>query len=194
MPRSQAFVALTLVLAMGVQAAGQGRPGGRGATSASLPAPASASTGTPVTLPGTQSAAFATIHVSAVSTTNTALPGWMVRLRDARMGRMLAAHTTDEQGTHTFRDIDPGSYIIELVGGDQSIQATSALLGADAGAVVYAVVRLPTRPEGLAAFFSNGVALATAIAAAAAAAAGITEAADAAGVAAVQSTTDVSPR
>jgi hypothetical protein len=68
------------------------------------------------------------------------------------------------------------------VGSDQSIQATSALLGADAGAVMYAVVRLPIRPEGLAAFFSNGVALATAIAAAAA------------GVVAVQSTTDVSPR
>jgi hypothetical protein len=135
-----------------------------------------------VTLPGTSSAAFATIHVSAVSATNTALPGWMVRLRDARLGRLLASHTTDEQGTHTFRDVDPGSYIIELVGADQSIQATSALLGADAGAVVYAVVRLPTRPEGLAAFFSNGVALATAIAAAAA------------GVVAVQSTTDVSPR
>lgn len=184
---------------MGAHAAGQGRSGGQGANSAPLPAPASVSTGTPVTLPGTQlpgtqSAVFATIHVSAVSATNTALPGWIVRLRDARLGRMLASHATDEQGTHTFRDIDPGSYIIELVGGDQSIQATSALLSADAGAVVYAVVRLPTRPEGLAAFFSNGVALATAIAAAAAAAAGITAAADAAGVVAVQSTTDVSPR
>ena len=146
-----------------------------------------------MTLSGTQSAAFATIHVSAVSATNTALPGWMVRLRDARMGRMLASHTTDEQGTHTFRDVDPGSYIIELVGGDQSIPATSALLGADAGAVVYAVVRLPPVPKGSppsSATASRG----HGDCGGGCRRGGDHEAADAAGVAAVQSTNDVSPR
>jgi hypothetical protein len=69
---------------------------------------------------------FATIHVSAVSATNTALLGWLVRLRDARYGRLVASHLTDEVGTFTFRDIDPGSYIIELLGRDQSIHATAS--------------------------------------------------------------------
>ena len=141
-------------------------------------------TGTPVTLPGTPSAAFATIHISAVSATNTALPGRLVRLRDARYGRMVAANTTDEAGTFTFRDVDPGSYIIELLAGNQSVQATSALLSVDAGAVVFAVVRLPSRLEPAAGFFDRGVARAGAVIAAAAAA----------GVLAVQSTTDVSSR
>ena len=91
---------------------------------------------------------------------------------------------TDEAGTFTFRDVDPGSYIIELLGGNQSVQATSALLSVDAGAVVFAVVRLPSRLEPAAGFFDRGMARAGAVIAAAAAA----------GVLAVQSTTDVSSR
>jgi hypothetical protein len=163
------IVALVLVLATGVQAGAQG--------------PAPARTNAPAAMPGTAAAVSAMIHVSAVTATNTALPGRLVRLRDARFGRLVASHTTDEAGTFTFRDVDPGSYIIELLGGDQSIEATSALLAVDAGAVVYAVVRQPTRRE-TAGWFAHGVAQAAAIAAAAAAA----------GVLAVQSTTDVSPR
>jgi hypothetical protein len=179
MLQSKLFVALALVLATGVEAAAQIRASQTvPATSAPVQPPR------PTVLPGTPSAAFATIHVSAVSATNTALPGHLVRLRDARYGRMVAANTTDEAGTFTFRDVDPGSYIIELLAGNQSVQATSALLSVDAGAVVFAVVRLPSRLEPAAGFFDRGVARAGAVIAAAAAA----------GVLAVQSTTDVSSR
>jgi hypothetical protein len=162
MPRPNLFVTLALVIATGVEAAAQAVSGA----------------------PAAPSSAFATIHVSAVSATNAPLPGRLLRLRDARYGRLVATHTTDEAGTFTFRDVEPGSYIIELLGGDQSIQATSALLFVDGGAVVYAVVRLPSRLEPAAGFFGRGVVLAGAVIAAAAAA----------GVLAVQSTTDVSPR
>jgi hypothetical protein len=175
------FIAVALVAATGAQPAAQSGAA-RGAGTAALPEPA-APGGTQAP-PAPPAAGFATVHVSAVGATNTALPGWLVRLRDARFGRLVAAHLTDEAGTFTFRDVDPGIYIIELLGGDQSIQATSALLSVDSGAIVYAVVRLPSRPDALAGFFSRGVAQASAIAAAAAAA----------GVLAVQSTTDVSPR
>jgi hypothetical protein len=175
---------LALVLAAGVEAAAQATSVARGTSRTGPSTPAPVQTAKPVVLPGAPAAAFATIHVSAVSETNTALPGRLVRLRDARYGRMVAVNTTDEAGTFTFRDVDPGSYIIELLGGDQSIQATSALLSVDAGAVVYAVVRLPSRREPAAAFFDRGVVRAGAIIAAAAAV----------GVLAVQSTTDVSPR
>jgi hypothetical protein len=106
----------------------------------------------------------------------------MVRLRDVRLGRLVSSHATDDQGTHTFRDVDPGSYIIELVGDDQSIRATSAILGADAGAQLYAVVRLPTEKSSIAGLLTPGIA------------ATVAAAVTAAGVLAVQPTTDVSPR
>ena len=180
MPRPKPIVVLALVLATGVEAAAQATAArGQVPTTTAPVQPAK-----PVVLPGTPTAAFATIHVSAVSETNTALPRRLVRLRDARYGRMVAVNETDEAGTFTFRVVDPGSYIIELLGGDQSIQATSALLGVGAGAVVYAVVRLPSRRDPAAAFFDRTVVRAGAIIAAAAAA----------GVLAVQSTNDVSPR
>ena len=175
------IVVLVLVVATGVQAAAQATPGA-GRTVPSPPAPVQPAQ--PVTLPGASAAAFAIIHVNAVSETNTALPRRSIRLRDARYGRMVAVNTTDEAGTFTFRDVEPGSYIIELLGTDQSIQATSALLSVDGGAVVYAVVRLPAQKEPATAFFDRGVVRAGAIIAAAAAA----------GVLAVQSTNDVSPR
>jgi hypothetical protein len=184
MPRPKLFVALALVLATGVEAAAQTASATREASRTVPATSAPVQPARPTVLPGTPSAAFATIHVSAVSATNTALPGRLVRLRDARNGRLVAANTTDEAGTFTFRDVDPGSYIIELLAGNQSVQATSALLSVDAGAVVFAVVRLPSRLEPAAGFFDRGVARAGAVIAAAAAA----------GVLAVQSTTDVSPR
>jgi hypothetical protein len=177
------FVALVLAAATGAQPLAQSAGTG-GAKTADLPGSVAPERTRAGALPNTPASAFATIHVSAVSATNTALPKSFVRLRDTRNGRLVDAQATDESGTFTFRSVDPGSYIIELLGGDQSIQATSALLAVDAGAIVYAVVRLPSRPDALAGVFSHGVARASAIAAAAAAA----------GVLAVQSTTDVSPR
>lgn len=182
MPRPKPIVVLALVLAAGVEAAAQAGVARGVSQVPTTTAPVQPAK--PVVLPGTPAAAFATIHVSAVSEANTALSRRLVRLRDARYGRMVAVNTTDEAGTFTFRDVDPGSYIIELLGGDQSIQATSALLSVGAGAVLYAVVRLPSRREPAAAFFDRRVVRAGAIIAAAAAA----------GVLAVQSTNDVSPR
>lgn len=179
---SRVFVMLALTVATGVQPAAQSASGAQGATSGATSAQVRPAT--PAILPGTPATAFATIHVRAVSATNTALRGWLVRLRDVRFGRVIASHLTDEAGTFAFRDVDPGSYVIELLGANQSIQGTSALLNVDAGAVEFAVIRLPTRPGALAAFFDQGVAQAAIITAAAAAA----------GVLAVQSTTDVSPR
>ena len=182
MRKPRVFVTVALAVATGVHPAAQTSSGGQGATSAAPSA--RVRTATPAILPGTPATAFATIHVRAVSATNTALRGWLVRLRDARFGRVIASHLTDEAGTFVFRDIDPGSYVIELLGGNQSIEATSALLNVDAGAIEFAVIRLPTRPGALAAFFNQGAAQAGFIAAAAAAT----------GVLAVQATTHVSPR
>ena len=39
-----------------------------------------------------------------------------VRLRDARFGRIVDTQVTDKSGLFAFRAIDPGSYIVEIVG------------------------------------------------------------------------------
>jgi hypothetical protein len=158
MTRTRGVIALLLVVAMSVHAAAQNPAAVPGSGRGSL----STSPGAAAILPATAQAAFATIHISALSAANGPLPRWIVRLRDARFGRLLATNLTDEEGSFTFRDVDPGSYIIELIGGDQTVRATSALLAANAGDSVFAVVRLPTQRGAVTALF--GVALAQAAA------------------------------
>ena len=97
----------------------------------------------------------------------------------------MSTHITDEAGSFTFRDVDPGRYIIELVGSDQTVRATSALLALDAGGAVYAVVRLPTERGAIAALFGVGLAQAAALTMALAGSADVPP---------VQPTTPVSPR
>ena len=138
----------------------------------------------PDVLPGTPSSAFATILCQALTANNQPLANVVLRVRDARLGRIGTALRTDAEGRVSFDLVDPGSYIIELIGDDQSIRATSALLSVNAGESIATIVRLPSRLEAVAGFLSHGAPQAAAIAAAAAAA----------GVLAVQSTNDVSPR
>jgi hypothetical protein len=181
MSRTKSAVALLLVAAINVQAFAQNPAPGRG----NGPQPSSASLSPGTVPPGTPASAFGTIHVTALSATNSPLVHWTVGLRDARYGRRLAMNLTDEAGLFIFRDVDPGSYIIELIGGDQTIRATSALLAVEAGASVFAVVRLPTQPGVIAAFFGAVLGSAAALTMALA---------GTADVPAVQPTTPVSPR
>lgn len=186
MSRTKSAVALLLVAAMNVPAAAQDPAAVQGSGRGTRPAPSSSAGPPPGTvLPGTPASAFGTIHVTAMSATNSPLVHWAVRLRDARYGRRLAMNLTDEAGLFTFRDVDPGSYIIELIGGDQTIRATSALLTVDAGASVFAVVRLPTQPGAIAVLFGAALGQAAALTMALA---------GTADVPAVQPTTPVSPR
>jgi hypothetical protein len=86
-----------------------------------------------------------TIQGNALSSTNTGLPDMVVRLRDARAGRIVQTGITDRTGLFVFRGVEPGSYIVELVGKDQSVLAASVLLDVNAGDTVSAIVRLPFR-------------------------------------------------
>jgi hypothetical protein len=85
------------------------------------------------------------IQGNALSSTNAALPNVAVRLRDARTGRIVAATRTDKSGLFTFRPVEPGSYIVELVGEDQRVLAAGEILNVNAGDAVSAVVKLPFR-------------------------------------------------
>jgi len=69
----------------------------------------------------------------------------MIRLRDARFGRIVDTQLTDRSGIFTFAKIEPGTYIVELVSDNQSILAASELLNVNAGDLVSAVVKLPFR-------------------------------------------------
>jgi hypothetical protein len=97
------------------------------------------------TLAGGHSTILTIIQGNALSSTNAALPDVAVRLRDARTGRIVAATRTDKSGLFTFRPIDPGSYVVELVGEDQRVLAAGEILNINAGDTASAVVKLPFR-------------------------------------------------
>ena len=144
-------------------------PAGAQAPAASSSArvePASQSRG----LPGTASSAFTTILGTALDAANSPLFGSVVRLRDARFGRIVASQSTDRVGVFGFRGLDPGSYVVELLGERQlTVLATSELLTVEAGDEVSTIVKLPARTSPYAALF-GGTSQALAVTAAAVAA------------------------
>ena len=119
-----------------------------------------------------KSDAFTTIQGNALNSTNGAMRDATVRLRDARFGRIVDTQLTDKSGLFAFKAIDPGTYIVEVMGNDQSaVLAASQLLNVNAGEAVSAVVKLPFRiPPFAGGLVSNtGTPSATAVAAQAAA-------------------------
>ena len=89
--------------------------------------------------------ALTTIQGNALNSTNGQLNGAVVRLRDARFGRIVDTQLTDKSGLFTFKALDPGSYIVEIMSTDLSVLAASQLLNVNAGEAVSAVVKLPFR-------------------------------------------------
>ena len=137
----------------------------------------------PTVLPGTRENAFSVIQGNALNSTSGSLPNSLVRLRDARIGRIVDTQLTDQSGLFTFRAVDPGSYIVELIGSDQTVLAASQLLSVNAGEAISAVVKLPFRLPPLGGVFGHT----------AAQAATVTSAAAATGVLNAATTNDVSP-
>jgi len=133
-------------------------------------------------LPGTRASAFSTIQGNALDSTNGILPDSPVRLRDARLGRIISTQRTDKSGVFEFRTVDPGSYIVELLGATDSVLAASQLINVNAGEQVSAVVKLPFRLAPFGGILGHTTAQAIAI----------TSAAAATGVLNAATTTDVS--
>ena len=123
------------------------------------------------------------IQGNALDATNGNLPNVVVRLRDARFGRIVETELTDKSGLFAFRMLDPGSYIVEVIGNDSSVLAASQILNVEAGEIVSAIVQLPLLTPMVGAAGTSTVATAAAI---------VTEAA-ATGVVAVIATDPVSP-
>src|SRR5262249_27141295 len=121
----------------------------------------------------------------AVTSTNSLLTDATVRLRNARTGAVVDVTTTDRAGEFTFKQVNPGNYIAEIVGPDQKTLAASQILNVNAGDAVAAMVKLPFRLPLFAGVLGNS----------APAAAIITTTAAASGVLATAVTAaDVSPR
>ena len=123
----------------------------------------------PAVLPGTRATAFSRIQGNALDSKRSILPDSAVRLRDARAGRIVSAQTTDKSGLFEFRDLNPGSYIVELLGVADTVLAASQLININAAETVTTVVQLPFRLSPLGGLFGHTTAQAIAITTAAAA-------------------------
>lgn len=91
---------------------------------------------------GARSNVLTIIQGNALNSANAPLPDTLVRLRDARFGRVIETRLTDKSGMFVFRVVDPGTYIVELLGRDRTPLAASEILDVNAGDEVSAVVKL----------------------------------------------------
>src|SRR5439155_22236213 len=104
-------------------------------------------------LPGTRPNVFSLIQGNALTPKNEALTDAIVRLRDARTGQIVQTQMTDHAGVFSFPTVDPGSYIVEIMGPDQvSVLAASQVLNVGPGEAVSALVKLPFNTPALAGF------------------------------------------
>ena len=83
------------------------------------------------------------IRGNALDSAGGPLADMPVRLRDARLGKIVDSQTTDKTGLFEFHSVEPGSYIVEIVGPDRTVLAASQLINVNAGDEASAVVKLP---------------------------------------------------
>lgn len=138
-----AVAATTLhVSAQGPKVGAGARGAARGAAASG---PNQAQIVTPNLSPGFQVTVVSTIQVNAVTSTNNPIPFATVRLRSATTGRVLPVQLTDQMGTYVFRGLDAGSYIVELMGNDQTIMAATRIINLNEAETVTVIVKLPSR-------------------------------------------------
>ena len=91
--------------------------------------------------------ASAAIQATAFNAANGVLANTAVRLRDARLGRIVGQSLTDNKGACIFKGLDRGNYVVELVSTKQTTLAATPLISVNAGETVSAVVKLPFKPS-----------------------------------------------
>jgi hypothetical protein len=135
-------------------------------------------------LPGTR-ALYSSIQGRAVNWNNSGMANTPVRLRDARLGRVLDSVRTDRVGAFEFHNLEPGSYVAEMMNStNDAVLAATPIVNVDSGQSVSVLIKLSTRTATPAAVFGiSAVAVAVAaVAATASTALAITSAGNAAGV------------
>ena len=122
----------------------------------SAPAQTPAAAAASKLLPGTRSSVLASIQGNAVSSSNGALSNTVIRLRDARYGRIIDTVMSDKQGAFIFRGVDPGNYVVEVMSpANNAVMASSQMLNVSAGEAVSALVKLPFRIPMIAGLLGN---------------------------------------
>src|SRR5204863_46281 len=71
-----------------------------------------------------------------------------VQLRDVQSGRVTATGTTDGAGAFSFNAVQPGTYTVEVLGGNQAVLAASSVLTLQAGDTLSVVLTLPIAASG----------------------------------------------
>jgi len=85
--------------------------------------PADDVTATSVKVAAAKLTSSTVIKGNALDSTDGQLANVLVRLRDARFGRIVETQYTDQSGMFAFKSIQPGTYIVEILGNDESVLA-----------------------------------------------------------------------
>ena len=94
----------------------------------------------------TRAGSVATIQGNALNS-GGALANTVVRVRDARLGRIVDQSLTDKLGAYSFKGLDPGNYVVEIVSANQTTIAATNMISVNAGETVTAIVRVPIKPS-----------------------------------------------
>jgi len=133
--------------------------------------PISAQQAPPAAIQGARAGLFGSIQGTAINWTNAAMANAPLRLRDARLGRVVGTTTSDRFGAFEFTRLEAGSYVVELLSGNsESVLATSPIINIGSGETVAALVKVPFKSPPLGGALGNSLASALAITSAAVAA------------------------
>jgi len=114
----------------------------------------------PARVPGSRPAAPAGIRAGAIigvawNAVNRPIPGARVRLRNVVTGRVPLTAIASDTGQFTFKGVESGSYLIELVTENGKILTVGHPFTIAAGETVATFVRLAARPPWFEGFFGN---------------------------------------
>jgi len=133
-------------------------------------------------VPGTR-ALSSSIQGTAVNWNNSGMANTPIRLRDARLGRVLDSVRTDRFGAFEFHNLEPGSYVAEMMNStNDAVLAATPIVNVDTGQSVSVLIKLSTRTATPVAVFGISAVAVAAVAATASTALAITSAGNAAGV------------
>ena len=142
---------MTRILALAVgfcvvgAAIAPGQEPARSPTSQIAANPATTPAREPRVLFGTPDGRFTTIQGNALDAVGAGLPQTVVRLRDGRTGHTGESMLTDDSGMFAFKGVDPGSYVVEVLGTDSEVLAASPMVSVNPGESISAIVQLPFR-------------------------------------------------
>ena len=93
----------------------------------------------------------------ACTSLNVPIPYARVLLRNIITGQVMARGVANDQGMFSFLDLDTSSYIVELLGPDGSVIATSSIMSLARGDVRRTEIRAAAAATTVAASFGNAL-------------------------------------